>query len=88
MSKTTRTFFLFLLSILALAQLAVHSVPAPSLEITNQTMVWKVMTSLGKVNVNVLDKNQRSSKTKGQQLVTRGYTSSFKGNKTAKTSKN
>lgn len=87
MSKTTRTFFLFLLSILALAQLAVHSVPAPSLEITNQTMVWKVMTSLGKVNVNVLDKNQRSSKTKGQQLVTRGYTSSFKGNKTAKTSK-
>jgi len=89
MSKTTSIFFLFFLSFLALAQLAVHSVPeqTPSLEITNETMVWKVMTSLGKVNVNVLDKNRRSSKTKGQQLVTRGFTSSFKGNKTAPTSR-
>lgn len=89
MSKTTSIFSLFLLSLLALTQLAVHSVPeqAPSLEITDETMVWKVMTSLGKVNVNVLDKNRQFSKNKGQQLVTRGYTSSFKGNKTALTSK-
>ena len=89
MSKTTSLFSLLLFSVLALTQLAVHSVPeqAPSLDITNETKVWKVMTSLGKVNVNVLDKNRPSSKTKGEQLVTRGYTSSFKGNKTALTSK-
>jgi cytochrome c len=89
MSKTTSIFSLFLLSLLALAQLAVHSVPeeAPSLEITKETMVWKVMTSLGKLNVNILDKKRRSDKIKGQQLVTQGYTRSFKGNKTASTSK-
>lgn len=89
MSKTTSIFSLFLLSLLALSQLAVNSVPehAPSLEITKNTMVWKVMTSLGKVNVNVLDKEKLFSKHKGEQLVTRGYTSSFKGNKTALTSR-
>jgi len=88
MSKATSIFSLFLLSILALTQLSVHSVPehAPSLEITNETMVWKIMTNLGKVNVNVLDKNKESNKIKGEQLVTQGYTSSFKGNKTALTS--
>lgn len=89
MSKTTSIFSLVLLCLLALSQLAVHSAPEhrPNLEITNETMVWKVMTSLGKVNVNVLDKNKRADKTKGQQLITRGYTRSFKGNKTAPTSK-
>lgn len=88
MSKTTSIFSLFLLSILALTQLSVHSAPehAPSLEITNETLVWKVMMKLGKVNVNVLDKKKESSKIKGEQLVTQGSTTSFKGNRTAMTS--
>lgn len=89
MSKTTSIFSLFILSLLALTQLAVHSAPehTPNLEITDETLVWKVMTSLGKVNVNVLDKEKPSSENKGRQLVTRGYTNTFKGNKTAPTSR-
>lgn len=88
MSRTTKVFSLISLSILALTQLAVTSVPSikPRFEITNETKVWKIMTSLGKVNVNVLDKKRRHDANKGQQLVMKGYTHNYKGKKTAKTS--
>ncbi|BDS14744.1 cytochrome c family protein [Aureispira anguillae] len=86
MSQTTKVFSLLFLSFIALTHLAVNRVPQPNFEITDETKVWKVMTSLGKVNVNVLDKQRRHDATKGQQLVMRGYTRNFKGQKTAKTS--
>lgn len=86
MSTTTKVFSVLLLTIIALTNLAVHTVPSPRLEITNDTKVWKVMTSLGKINVNVLSKQERYDPVKGQQLVMRGSTRNFKGKKTAKTS--
>lgn len=88
MSTTSKVFSLLFISIIALTQLAVNRVPNadPPFKITNDTKVWKVMTSLGKVNVNVLSKQNRADATKGQQLVMRGMARNFKGKKTAKTS--
>lgn len=59
---------------------------ANQLEITDATKVWKVMSSLGKVNVNALYKNTEHDVQKGQELVNTGQTTDFKGKPTPSTS--
>ena len=88
MSKTTKAFSLLCLCIVVLTFLAANNVPneRPFLAINDSTKVWKVMTSLGKINTNALDKNQRSDAIKGQQLIMTGVTTNFKGKKVPHTS--
>ena len=54
--------------------------------IKNDTKVWDVLTSLGKVNINSVDKGRDSDASKGKQLARRGVTIDFKGKKTHPTS--
>lgn len=55
-------------------------------EITDDTKVWEIMSSLGKVNVNSLYKNTPHDVKKGEQLVTKGLTINFKDKTTPRTS--
>lgn len=86
MSRNTKLFSSLILFVFALSSIALQKAPPPPLDITNQTKLWKVMTSLGKVNTNALDEDRRFDVTKGQQLIMSGYTTNFKGKKTAPTS--
>lgn len=55
-------------------------------EITDKTKVWRIMSGLGKVNVNSLYKSIPHDVLKGEQLVTKGVTVDFKGRTTPRTS--
>ena len=58
----------------------------PVFEITAETKVWKIMSSLGKVNVNALYKQPQHDAAKGEQLVSKGMTVDFRGKNTLRTS--
>jgi len=85
MSKTAKAFSLLLLFFIALTNLALKKVPDSNstLVINDQTTVWEVMTSLGKTNVNNIDKGRQFDAAKGEQLIRRGITYNFNGKKTA-----
>ena len=88
MSNLFKVFSLVVLLTTLLAFTFVDNKPdEPKFEITSSTRVWDVMTRLGKVKVNVADPKKKGSASKGQQLVTRGWTLNLKARRTPKTSK-
>lgn len=88
MSKIIKATSLLLTLIIILPNLATIQSPefSEDIVINPDTKVWDVLTSLGKVNINSIDKGRNSDASKGRQLVRRGVTVDFKGKKTHPTS--
>lgn len=88
MNTTTKVLALVALLFHLLSSIAIQEAPAdrPPLTITDETEVWQVMQSLGKVNVNNVNKGIQHDINKGQQLVRKGFALNFKGKKAGKIS--
>lgn len=87
MTNITKVFFALIILLFILPHFA-HQAKndAETIKIDPKTTVWKVLTALGKVNINALDKGIDADVNKGKQLVQRGISVDFKGKKTAHTS--
>ncbi len=87
MSNLFKIISILLITSLLLANTVVHKQSIPPLILTESTPIWDIMTSLGKVNVNVLHPQKNGIIHKGRQLVTTGITINEKGKQTPPTSR-
>lgn len=87
MSNLFKILILLIVSISTLLHVALHQAPtAPKIIIKPETTVWQVLTALGKININAVNKSVDADRTKGKQLISRGVSVDFKGKKTNQTS--